>query len=251
MKRSMVKGKGHEEGVQAPAGRRSFAGVVEEGKGEGITTPNPTPKTYASISARPQTSLGGPAPTWVTPERDEVFGTVVRMEGEVQNAWKVVQKVKKKLEGKVDSVKAVRKTQGGAVIIESRDKDQHKLVMETLKDGGDLKLKGDTLMKPKVRITGVMKGYEEADIAKEVRTLLWAEDLDGRGAEAARAERSIPGQVLHKHAPPHFPGKTSKQISDKRCLLGLTKPVDGQATSGRATAVSRSLDDSTQNCHWT
>nr|CAI5864990.1 unnamed protein product [Callosobruchus analis] len=45
---------------------------------------------------------------------------------------------------------------------------------------------------------------------------------------------------------PHFPGKTSKQISDKRCLLGLTKPVDGQATSGRATAVSRSLDDSTQ-----
>nr|CAI5842034.1 unnamed protein product [Callosobruchus analis] len=36
---------------------------------------------------------------------------------------------------------------------------------------------------------------------------------------------------------PHFPGKTSKQIiSDKRCLLGLTKPVDGQATSGRATA---------------
>nr|CAI5866956.1 unnamed protein product [Callosobruchus analis] len=45
---------------------------------------------------------------------------------------------------------------------------------------------------------------------------------------------------------PHFPGKTSKQISDKRCLLGLTKPVDGQATSGRATAASRSLDDSTQ-----
>nr|CAI5818688.1 unnamed protein product [Callosobruchus analis] len=146
-------------------------GMKKEGGVQAPNTPTPTSKqqkTYANLGTRPQTSSTGAAPTSVTPERDEVFGTVVRMEGEEQNAWKVVQRVKKKLEGKVESVKAVKNTQGGAVIIESEDRDQHKLVLETLKDGGDLKGKGDTLMKPKVRITGVTRGYEEVDIQREI-----------------------------------------------------------------------------------
>nr|CAI5832219.1 unnamed protein product [Callosobruchus analis] len=45
---------------------------------------------------------------------------------------------------------------------------------------------------------------------------------------------------------PHFSDNTSKQINDKRYLLGLTKTADGQATPGRVTAIPRSLDGTTQ-----
>nr|CAI5841461.1 unnamed protein product [Callosobruchus analis] len=76
------------------------------------------------------------------------------------------------------------------------------------------------------------------------RPKIWTEEEEQRLRELNEVYRGK--YYINTLLMPHFPGKTSKQISDKRCLLGLTKPVDGQATSGRATAVSRSLDDLTQ-----
>nr|CAI5841459.1 unnamed protein product [Callosobruchus analis] len=118
----------------------------------------------------PATTVTVRPPTWATPEKEEVYGTVVRMEGEEQDVWKVVQRVKKNLEGKVNNVKAVRKTAGGAVIIESKDRDQQKLIVESLKTDRELKVKGDGLIKPKLKITGVTKGYKAEDIANEILT---------------------------------------------------------------------------------
>nr|CAI5817333.1 unnamed protein product [Callosobruchus analis] len=76
------------------------------------------------------------------------------------------------------------------------------------------------------------------------RPKIWTEEEEQRLRELNEVYRGK--YYINTLLMPHFPGKTSKQISDKRYLLGLTKPVDGQATSGRATAVSRSLDDLTQ-----
>nr|CAI5855404.1 unnamed protein product [Callosobruchus analis] len=153
----------------APVQARAYAAVVGMGEKEVGITPARN-RTYASLPTRPATTVTMRPPTWATPEKEEVYGTVVRMEGEEQDVWKVVQRVKKNLEGKVNNVKAVRKTAGGAVIIESKDRDQQKLIVESLKTDRELKVKGDGLIKPKLKVTGVTKGYKAEDIAKEILT---------------------------------------------------------------------------------
>nr|CAI5817334.1 unnamed protein product [Callosobruchus analis] len=153
----------------APVQARAYATVVGMGEREVGITPALN-KTYASLPTRPATTVTVRPPTWATPEKEEVYGTVVRMEGEEQDVWKVVQRVKKNFEGKVNNVKAVRKTAGGAVIIESKDRDQQKLIVESLKTDRELKVKGDGLIKPKLKIMERQKAIRPEDIANEILT---------------------------------------------------------------------------------
>ncbi|CAH2014099.1 unnamed protein product [Acanthoscelides obtectus] len=121
------------------------------------------------------------------------------MENE-KDTWKVMQKVKRHLAGKVDTAKGVRKAGGGVLIIEGKNQLQQKLIAETLKKDEELKVKTERQIRPRLRITLVTKGYE-ADLA--------VGELKEQNQELFRefTEEDLKGVKIIRRMPCRNPGK--------------------------------------------
>lgn len=128
-------------------------------------------RTYANVAQKPaaEPSKENETKTWTTPKTLKKLETVISMEN-ISDPKETMRQFKRQmansdLEGGVKNIKHLK---SGAIVVESFNEAQQKKIKETLGNKENIKIKETSNVKPMFLITGILKGYSNADFIEEL-----------------------------------------------------------------------------------
>ena len=107
--------------------------------------------------------------TWKTPKTSKKLETVIRIDN-ITDPKQTIQQLKKEISSNnVDGgFKNIRHLTSGAIVIESCNETQQKKLKAALENKNNIKVKESQNINPMFMITGILRGYQEADFIHEL-----------------------------------------------------------------------------------
>ncbi|XP_048518145.1 enolase-phosphatase E1-like [Dendroctonus ponderosae] len=128
-------------------------------------------RTYADVSKlglRTESNPQKPKEPWKTPEKKERYITLVEIP-EGQQAKSIIQKIKETAQEVVSATGGVigmTETMSNKIAIVYRNKEQQEKVERKLDTSAEIKTKSILRQNPKIKLTGVAKGYSDEELLK-------------------------------------------------------------------------------------
>ncbi|KAL1487524.1 hypothetical protein ABEB36_015794 [Hypothenemus hampei] len=158
-------------------GNREGETVEKEENWTVVKNKKPRERTYADAAAlnRPQRVVERERCGWVTPPPSKGskrgYSIIVKPgEGDENRGRGLLRKVKERLlQANVKELQEIRTTRAGGVVVIAKEQGQKESVTEILKKECELGLSEIGRMRPKVRIFGVEKGMNDAELVESLR----------------------------------------------------------------------------------
>lgn len=132
----------------------------------------PKEKTYAAVVQEinpSKTNNDQEKQTWTTPKVSKKLETLVKI-NDVSDPREAMCQLKKEIErsGIEGGFKNIKHLKDGAIVFESRNEAQQKILKNTLEKKDNIKIKESGIINPMFMITGILKGYSETEFIEEL-----------------------------------------------------------------------------------